>query len=81
MVSPKNILETHVSGCAGISSTRIPSEVVARGMSKIPSTRVGDNFSTWLGNYRGHPLTFAINGLQALSYAGQAGRRPGMGDK
>lgn len=77
MVSPKNILEIHVSDCAGIGSSRIPSVVVARSISNIPNTSVGDNFSSWLGNDRGHPLTFVISGLQALGYAGQAGKGQG----
>ena len=49
MVSPKNILEIHVSRCAGISSTCIPSVVVTGSMSKITSTRFVSNFSPWWG--------------------------------
>lgn len=43
MVSPKNILEIHASGCAGIGSSHTPSVVV--------TVR-----STWPDDDRDHPL-------------------------
>lgn len=67
-MSPKNILEIHVSHCAGISSTCIPSVVVTRSISKIISTRLVGNFSTWWGRSQRPPPDEKTVPLSSMGY-------------